>query len=110
MQCPTCKQDFSESVFPHHVERCSELESSSAPSNMGQDELTELRQKAAELGIENADRKGERRLREEIAAAERAVADFAALRARADELLIDDFDNKDVETLKAEIAAAEADL
>lgn len=67
MQCPKCHKDFSDAVIDLHLERCDEVNEESVPAV--DPDLAELREKAKELGIENADRKGEKRLREEIEAA-----------------------------------------
>lgn len=70
----------------------------------GGDELKELREKAKALGVTNAGRLGEAKLKEGIAEIE---AKLFELRKKAAELGIEVTDDKDAETLAAEIKAAE---
>ncbi|MUG45521.1 hypothetical protein GNP95_11035 [Paenibacillus woosongensis] len=71
----------------------------------GGDELKELRDRAKALGVSNAGRLGEAKLKEGIS--EKEAEQLAELRKRAAELGIKSVDEKDAETLAAEIAAAE---
>lgn len=71
----------------------------------GGEELKELRERAKALGVSNAGRLGEAKLKECIA--EKEAEQLAELRKKAVELGIEGADEKDVETLTAEIAAAE---
>lgn len=66
--------------------------------------LQGLRERAKELGVPNAGRLGESKLKEGIAEKE---AELEALREKALELEIDGAYEKDAATLVAEIAAAE---
>jgi hypothetical protein len=67
-------------------------------------ELQGLRERAKELGVPNAGRLGEAKLKEGIAEKE---AELETLREKALELEIDGAYEKDAATLVAEIAAAE---
>lgn len=67
-------------------------------------ELQELRERAKELGVPNAGRLGEAKLKEGIAEKE---AEIEALREKALELEIDGAYEKDAATLVKEIEAAE---
>ena len=73
------------------------------PDDESDAELELLRERAKELGISNADRKGEKRLREEIVEAEGAAA-LLELRAKAAALGIEEVEKKDAATIQAEIA------
>lgn len=73
------------------------------PEEDGSD-LQELRERAKELGVPNAGRLGEAKLKEGIAERE---AELQKLQDKAIELGIHDATEKDAETLAAEIAAAE---
>lgn len=67
-------------------------------------ELQELRERAKVLGVQNAGRLGEAKLKEGIAEKE---AELKQLREKAAGLDIEGAAEKDAETLAAEIAAAE---
>ncbi|KOP64366.1 hypothetical protein AMS62_03150 [Bacillus sp. FJAT-18019] len=67
-------------------------------------ELQELRERAKELGVQNAGRLGEAKLKEGIAEKE---AELKELQEKAFELGIEDSYEKDAETLVKEIEAAE---
>jgi hypothetical protein len=67
LKCRYCKEEFSDSVVKLHENRCKD---NPAEETKQDNDLEELRAKAKELGVENADRKGEKRLLEDIAAAE----------------------------------------
>lgn len=71
----------------------------------GGEELKELRERAKALGVSNAGRLGEAKLKECIA--EKEAEQLAELRKKAIELGVEGADEKDTETLTAEIAAAE---
>jgi hypothetical protein len=72
-------------------------------------ELEVLRVRAKELGIENAERKGEKRLREEISEAE-AFAELMTLREKANGLSIENVDELDAEALRMAVEEKEAEL
>lgn len=71
----------------------------------GGEELKELRERAKALGVSNAGRLGEAKLKECIA--EKEAEQLAELRKKAIELGVEGADEKDAETLTAEIVAAE---
>ncbi|MEC0171660.1 Rho termination factor N-terminal domain-containing protein [Paenibacillus graminis] len=53
MICHICKNDFSDSVYPHHVERCEELEQQEkAPKTPEKMKLPELKDYAEKHGID----------------------------------------------------------
>jgi hypothetical protein len=102
LECPKCKECFSESVYPHHIARCDELAAEAKREESADGELEALREQAAALGIENYQKKKAATLRKEIAALE-----LQNLRLLAEAKQIEGYADMDAGALTAALAALE---